>query len=107
MINTSSKNQDRVVENEANKVPEQGSANWAYAIDWSSNVAPDSTTDGDTPMNSNIIDAESCCSSDIIDEDDANWKRKRNINKRNEVMGHNKKVKLWIDSSKFEDKNLC
>merc|ERR1712202_27159 len=69
------------------------SVNWVASVDWSNQVAPDSTTNCDETIKkdvieennnkNNIIDAGSDCSSGSRDKEDASWKRKRR-NKGNE-----------------------
>merc|ERR1719318_426253 len=87
---------------------EKSALNWVDAVDWSDQVAPDSTTADDEPVRKleKIVDADdvSDCSSGSRDRDDCSWKRKKVKSvDDDEELGSRKKVKLWMADQKFDN----
>eukprot|EP00092_Neocalanus_flemingeri_P024229 GFUD01026278.1.p1 GENE.GFUD01026278.1~~GFUD01026278.1.p1 ORF type:complete len:1310 (+),score=409.24 GFUD01026278.1:104-4033(+) len=93
---------------------DNSAVNWVAAVDWSNQVAPDSTTMGDEPPKyvddnlpeRNKLDDDSECSSGSRDEEDSSWKRKRG-KKSDKELGSHKKVKIWMNQQKFSSEPSC
>lgn len=92
----------------ANKV---NSRDWVAAVDWSEQIAPDSTTnDDEAEKKCRIVDIEddtSDCS--LGSKEDSSWKRKRKVECREVVDKKPKKVKFWTEEQKTirESERLC
>jgi len=87
---------------------EKAALNWVDAVEWSDQVAPDSTTADDELVKKFEVkkilyaDDVSDCSSESRDRDDCSWKRKKvkRVDDDDE-LGSCKKVKLWMADQKF------